>query len=299
MSDSGFAYNSTLALCDARAMFENSPLPMWTFDRETLRFMAVNEAAMRHYWYSREETRTWRHRKKDGSIITVEITANDYVSADRSVRLVLINDVTERERAREGLRKTEEQLRQAQKMDAIGQLAGGVAHDFNNVLTVIQNYAWVLEETLDPSDAGHEYVTEIIRAAERATGITKQLLTVSRHSLVAPQSIKLDEIVERPDRAGAAESRSQRARRDVWPRTAYHRDPATRGRQRECGRSRLAIWEPRGSRRHGYRYGHGSRYAGADLRAILHDQASRQGDRARTIDRSWHRDTMGWNHRAP
>jgi two-component system, cell cycle sensor histidine kinase and response regulator CckA len=110
-----------------RAMFENSPLPMWTFDLETLRFIAVNDAAIRHYGYSRDEflaltvaeirpenevpalreavrtrdlaaRKIWHHRKKDGSIISVEISASDFVADGRRLCLALINDVTDRER---------------------------------------------------------------------------------------------------------------------------------------------------------------------------------------------------------
>jgi two-component system, cell cycle sensor histidine kinase and response regulator CckA len=208
-----------------RSMFESSPLPMWTYDRNTLRFITVNDAAIRHYGYSREEfaaltvadirpldevqalrdnvdvatgfspARLWRHRKKDGSIITVEISANDIHLNGGSARLVLVNDVTERERAREALQRTEEQLRQAQKMEAIGRLAGGVAHDFNNILTVIVSYASMLEDAHDAGDQRRDDVAEIRRAAERANAITRQLLTLSRHSIVAPQSLDLAEVV--------------------------------------------------------------------------------------------------------
>jgi PAS domain S-box-containing protein len=111
-----------------RAMFNSSPLPMWTFDRATLRFVSVNDAAVRHYGYTREEflsmtladirpaadvqalrddvkrargfsdRQVWRHRKKDGSIISAELRANDISVDGQALRLVLINDVTERER---------------------------------------------------------------------------------------------------------------------------------------------------------------------------------------------------------
>ena len=208
-----------------RSMFECSPLPMWTYDRETSRFITANEAAIRHYGYSRDEfgsmaisdihppdevdalrdsadaaagfaaPRAWRHRKKDGSIITVEISANDFVANGRGARLVLINDITERERAQDALRRTEEQLRHAQKMEAIGRLAGSVAHDFNNLLTVIVSYASMLEEALDAGDQRRDDAAEIRRAAERASEITRQLLTLSRHSIVAPQSLDLAELV--------------------------------------------------------------------------------------------------------
>jgi hypothetical protein len=209
-----------------RSIFEMCPLPMWTYDRETLGFVAVNEAAVHRYGYSREEfaamtladirppedhatllddvrqakgfitlPTTWNHRKKDGSIITVEIHANDFVLDGRKVRLVLANDVTDRERARQSLRKTEEQLRQAQKMEALGRLAGGVAHDINNVLCVVMSYAAFLVESHDAGDARSEDAAEILRAAERAKGITHQLLTLSQHSISSVSSVDLNHVL--------------------------------------------------------------------------------------------------------
>ncbi|NVB81930.1 MAG: EAL domain-containing protein [Kofleriaceae bacterium] len=209
-----------------RAMFEASPQPMWTFDRETLRFCAVNDAAIAHYGYSRDEflamtimdirppedvpavskvvgrelrgltsRELWKHRKKDGSTILVEIRGNELVLGDRALRLIQVTDVTERIRAEEALRTTEEQLRHAQKMEAIGRLAGGVAHDFNNVLTVVQSYAAMLEETIDVADSRHEDAAEIRRTAERATAITRQLLAVSRHSIVEPKLVAVDDLI--------------------------------------------------------------------------------------------------------
>ncbi len=207
-----------------RAMFENNPHPMWMFDRETLRFVEVNEAAVRHYGFSRDEflrmtiedirppedvaalhedieqrrsytSRVWRHRKKDGTPIAVEISATDFMLHGRGVRLVLAYDVTERERAQQKLRKTEEQLQHAEKLDALGRLAGGVAHDFNNLLTVIQSYACMLEDQLDPSDSRRQDAVEIRRATERAHNITRQLLTLSRHSIISPRSVDLSELV--------------------------------------------------------------------------------------------------------
>jgi PAS domain S-box-containing protein len=208
-----------------RALFEQSPAPMWMYDRDTLRIIKVNDAAVRHYGYSRDQfmsltiadirppedlaemradvagadgpgaVRTWRHRKKDGSIITVEVHANDFIVDDKPVRLVLVHDVTERVKTEQALRKTEDQLRHAQKMEAIGRLAGGVAHDFNNVLTVVQSYACFLEESIEESDRRREDAVEIRRAAERATGITRQLLTLSRQGITRPRPVDLDALV--------------------------------------------------------------------------------------------------------
>lgn len=221
------AKQQLVAQSDARyrAMFDQSPLPMWMFDRATLQFVTVNDAAIRHYGYTRDEfmrmtladirsaedlaelradveaaqgigvAKTWQHRKKDGTTIAVEIRANDFDLDGRAVRLVLITDITERLKATLALRKTQDQLRHAQKMEAIGRLAGGVAHDFNNILTVVQSYACLLEENIAPSDARHEDAAEIRRACGRAQEITRQLLAMSRNSVVTPQAIDLDELV--------------------------------------------------------------------------------------------------------
>jgi two-component system cell cycle sensor histidine kinase/response regulator CckA len=207
-----------------RKMFDQNPLPMWMFDRETLRFIVVNDAAVRHYGYRRDEfeamtiaeirppeevpsllddvqttggptRRMWQHRKKDGSLIDVEIEASDLTVAGRMVRLVLANDVTERERAQQALRQTEAQLLQAQKMEAVGRLAGGVAHDFNNMLTVVESYATLVEDGFAPGDQRRDDVAEIRRATERAAAITRQLLSLSRHRQVVPRSIDLNEVV--------------------------------------------------------------------------------------------------------
>lgn len=125
-----------------RLLFESNPHPMWVYDLETYRFLAVNEAAVRHYGYSQAEflemtireiqapeelqgVRTdnvtqvaqldqaneWRHRKKDGSIINVEIISNKLDFAGRSAELVLANDITERKRAEKALRESEDRYR--------------------------------------------------------------------------------------------------------------------------------------------------------------------------------------------
>jgi len=208
-----------------RLMFDASPLPMWMYDCNTLAFLAVNEAAVRHYGYTREEfarftlkdirppedvpallddiarpspefqAKTWRHRKKDGSIILVEIKAHDFNLEGTRVRLVLANDVTAREKAQESLRKAEEQLRQAQKMEAVGRLAGGVAHDFNNVLSVILSYGELLLYDLKPSDPLRADLEEIQKAGKRAAELTRQLLTFSHQQVFELKVLDLNDVV--------------------------------------------------------------------------------------------------------
>ena len=201
-----------------RMLFEANPLPMWVYDSETLRFLAVNESAVRAYGYTRaeflamtiEEIRpredieallaslrerggpgsptpgTWRHRKKDGTLIDVEITAGKVQFEGRRAALVLAHDVTER-------LQLEERLAQAEKLEAIGRLAGGVAHDFNNLLTVISGYAEILLARDDVG--GREQLAEIAHAAEQAAGLTRSLLAFSRRQVMHPRVLDVNAIV--------------------------------------------------------------------------------------------------------
>jgi two-component system cell cycle sensor histidine kinase/response regulator CckA len=203
-----------------RALFESSPTPMWAYDKETLRFLAVNEAACKHYGYTAEEfrtmrledirpaeeipammdalehpvddRRTWRHRKKDGTIIHIEARGHDLLFEGRDARLILVTDVTERLRL-------EEQLRQSQKMEAVGRLAGGIAHDFNNILSVILTCG---ENLLvdNPSGPSREDTEEIVKAGQRAAQLTRQLLMFSRSQVLEPKVVDLNEVLTGMDR---------------------------------------------------------------------------------------------------
>ena len=104
-------------------------------------------------------------------------------------------DLTERKRAEEALRQTEEQLRQAQKMDAIGKLAGGIAHDFNNLLMVIRGEADLILRRLDTSSPLGHNVEGIREAADQATTLTRQLLAFSRKQVLAPSVLDLNTVV--------------------------------------------------------------------------------------------------------
>ncbi|MEO8621996.1 MAG: PAS domain S-box protein [bacterium] len=326
-----------------RALFESVPLPLWVFDMETLRFVAVNNAALHHYGYEREDFLSmavteirptedvarflasvrnidgpsyggeWRHRKKDGTLIDVETHARSIDFHGRPSRIVLIHDITERKRAKEliqrqderyrrlvehspdgitltttdgrfmavnpafssmlgyesseellaldamavfptpkdretlvaklykagtlhrhevqlkrkngslittlctarfvtdpdsgeqylevvtedvtDLRRVERQFLQAQKMEAVGQLAGGVAHDFNNLLTVILSYSDILLTELPPA-ASHRSDVEAIRDAGRsAATLTRQLLVFGRQQIIEPKVMRLNDLV--------------------------------------------------------------------------------------------------------
>ncbi len=128
------------------------------------------------------------HRKKDGSAIRVEAHVREVSIDGRTLGLALLQDVTVQQ-------KLEEQLRQAQKMDAIGQLAGGIAHDFNNILSVITGYTEVLLERFDPAAYGYRQISEIHQAGERAAGLTRQLLAFSRQRETESRVVELNSII--------------------------------------------------------------------------------------------------------
>lgn len=327
-----------------RLLFDRSPIPMWVLDRRTLAFLEINEAAIRLYGFSREEflartildieveraipgllektahhakeprnVEVWRHRKKDGSEIDVEITGHDINLRGIDAELVVAQDVTaRREKERklmqsaerfsksfhcfpmpaavstkaegryieinEGFVKTlgyechevigrtalelgiwvvpeqrravldqlaqsgrvsgmdcqvrtksgeirdiqifaelitlsdtscilgialdvtqakrlQEQYLQAQKMEAIGRLADGVAHDFNNMLGVILGYCDLSSELLDTESRVLKSIHQVRKAAERASDLTRQLLAFSRHEALHPSVLDLNAVV--------------------------------------------------------------------------------------------------------
>ena len=124
----------------------------------------------------------------NGETVTLEITDSFIeLHGQPLLSLSLFRDVTTQ-------RRLEEQLRQSQKMEAIGQLAGGVAHDFNNILTVIHGHASLLLIS-DLDDSAARSAQQITQAAERAAGLTRQLLAFSRRQLIQPKCLDMNKIV--------------------------------------------------------------------------------------------------------
>src|SRR5579859_4188659 len=202
-----------------RQMVSSNPLPMWVFDRETLKFLEVNDTAVRDYGYSRQEflqmkatdilppeepgssqdplsalhykprnRMTRRHRLKSGAVIECEVETQVIEFGGRLAELVIALDVTQR-------KHLEAKLLHSQKMEAVGLLAGGVAHDFNNLLTVITGYCSILlsKNSRDPEEQGN--LEQIQYAANRASSLTRQLLTFSRKQVTRQEPILLNDVI--------------------------------------------------------------------------------------------------------
>ncbi len=129
-------------------------------------------------------------KRKDSKPITVRLRGRSVRDASSSTDYyeMIAENVTEQ-------RALEHQLRQAQKMEAVGRLAGGVAHDFNNLLMVIRGHTELLLERLRGNDWHSRKVEQIYKAAERATGLTRQLLAFSRMQVLQPKVIDLNTVV--------------------------------------------------------------------------------------------------------
>ncbi len=211
-----------------RLLFDANPMPMALIVLETDRFIAVNDTAVRQYGWSRAEflamtsdelyppedlpalreararregpgalyiVKGLRHRRKDGSLIDVEMTSRPFNLDGMTALLVMAQDVTGRVRAEQARQAAEAQLRQAQKMEAVGQLTGGIAHDFNNILMVILSNADSLQD--DDVDAATlaERVESIGQAVDRASGLTRQLLAFSRQQPLSPKRTNISTLV--------------------------------------------------------------------------------------------------------
>jgi PAS domain S-box-containing protein len=132
----------------------------------------------------------------NGEVFPVEVSATPIMYDGQPSALVFFRDLTDRRRAEEERARLEQRLRQAQKMESVGRLAGGVAHDFNNHLTVINGYCDMLLDALGPDDPLREELGEIRAAGDRAAALTQQLLAFSRKQVVEPKPLVLNIVVE-------------------------------------------------------------------------------------------------------
>ncbi len=132
-------------------------------------------------------------RRKDGTEFPVEVSLSYVETTDGTFAIAFVSDITARKRM-------EEQLIQSQKMEAVGRLAGGVAHDFNNMLTVISGYNRMMLDELSPIDPLRGCVDEVLKAADRAGALTNQLLAFSRRQVMQPRVMSVNSVIQQTEK---------------------------------------------------------------------------------------------------
>ncbi|MCX8033401.1 MAG: PAS domain S-box protein [Thermoleophilia bacterium] len=208
------------------SLFNSHGAPMLLIDPETDAIVDANTAACKFYGWSREELRQLRitdiniaradvirqaradvlsgassrfefvHRRADGSTVPVEVFSAAVQAEGKTLIHAVIHDASARKRAEEEKAKLQERLAEAQKMEAVGRLAGGVAHDFNNALTAIIGYTdLILSDAVHCPPEIRGDIEEIRLAAERAAALTRQLLVYSRHHPVQTELVCVNEML--------------------------------------------------------------------------------------------------------
>jgi len=214
-------FTDSMAIENYREVYDGMALPVLIIDHESWLILDANEAALKQYGYRREEfvglsvlevrppegrahagkvmsemphgdwrTTSVRHRRKDGSLFTADCWSRDTWVDGRPVRVATINEVTER-------LQLQRELQQAQKMEVVGRLAGGVAHDFNNALTSIIGGSELLVEHLQGNPDALDDLELIQRAAHRAALLNRHLLAFSRQQVLRVEVCSLGEVVQR------------------------------------------------------------------------------------------------------
>jgi PAS domain S-box-containing protein len=198
------------------------------FDDETLRFIEANNATLDLYGYTKdeflkltpvdisaepEETHKAvkkivahlpideygllerKHKRKDGTIFMAEISASSFILGGRNMIFGIVRDVTKRVRAEEALRESEEKLARSKKMEWLGLLAGGVAHDLNNVLSGIVSYPELLLLDLPEDSKLIEPIVTMQESGHKAAAIVQDLLTVARGVATKKEPLNLNDLV--------------------------------------------------------------------------------------------------------
>jgi two-component system, cell cycle sensor histidine kinase and response regulator CckA len=212
-----------------RAIYDSVNDAVFIHDAATGQILDVNSKMTEMYGWSREESRAltadvsssgeegfterdaaawlaraakgesvcfeWHARTRDGTLFWVEVSMRRAEIAGQSVILASVRDIDERVRAKADRERLEDQLLQAQKLESIGRLAGGVAHDFNNILTAILGNLELAALQLPEDAKARGRIDEAIRAGGRAADLTSKLLAFSRKQTIEPVVLDLKEVV--------------------------------------------------------------------------------------------------------
>ncbi|MCB0193168.1 MAG: PAS domain S-box protein [Anaerolineae bacterium] len=135
------------------------------------------------------------HQRKDGTMFPVEIRIRPFWQGERRFGLALVRDITERKKLEAENKQLTAQFYQAQKMESIGQLAGGIAHDFNNLLVPIIGYIELNLAALDPTSQLYADLTVVIKAANRAADLTRQIVAFSRQQVLELSLLNLNSVI--------------------------------------------------------------------------------------------------------
>jgi PAS domain S-box-containing protein len=217
-----------------RVLFDSNPLPVLAWSTRTGCLTDANDAALAQFGYTREaflgrpmfdlvmpdeyerinaiiaRSATFRSgqtvsgmrrmRRADGTPIDIEVHAAVVVRDAETEMVVVAIDVGARNAAARALEESREQLRQSQKMEALGSFAGGIAHDFNNYLSSIIGFAELAESDLPEASEALSDLHEIVQAASRAAALTRQILVFSRKQVIAPELLDPSEVVRSLER---------------------------------------------------------------------------------------------------
>jgi len=209
-----------------RNLFQNHLAVKLIIDPDTGRIVEANEAAEKFYGWSEDELRQkrihdidilpaeqikeqmekalddervhfeFRHRLADNSVRDVEVFCSSIVIDKKTLLHSIVHDITDRKRAEKEQKELQEQLHQARKVEFVGRLASGVAHDYNNMLSVITGYTELALDSMGPSEPLYEDLTEVLNAAKRSTEITQQLLAFARRQTITPKVLNINDVVE-------------------------------------------------------------------------------------------------------
>src|SRR5215467_472109 len=203
-----------------RLLFDCNPLPGWVFDIETLAFLEVNQMAVQHYGYSREEflamtlrdirapeeipkleesmknlppglkrPSIWTHKKKDGSPIAVEIFNYGVIFRGRPARLVLANDITERQNREEAVKET---ARLAAFAETASIFSHEVANPLNGISTILQ---MLLREQEAQNEQCREMLQDALKEIGRLTGLLREFRAFARPETITPEPVDLKALV--------------------------------------------------------------------------------------------------------